>query len=552
MKKDKILLFIVLIGAFLVHSSYINNGFTWLDHGDIEAGRAVLPISKLHEAFITRFGETNFYRPIVTLLNSIDSFIYQKSSQGFHFTNILLLIFVTIASYYFVRTFFELSREESAFVALIVGIHPLSILPVGAISYRQELLVVMFTFAAITAYIKGRVTKRTLWIICSLFFWLMALFSKETALFWVPGFIFIWEWSKGFENLRQNTRYILTFLIPLFIYIILRLQAVPQFWTKNTQTQNLNLSEVIGSRLSVFISQLSNIMNPLQPSFSDATLITNIVSAKALLAAFLLFVGLILVFRNKKNSILSRLVFFVLIALLPALSIIPLPRFNSPHYGFIAIPAAGIIAILIARRITNKLVKTLFTLFIGLWFLIMTVNTFMAGFQFKDDYTLFNPEVIKDENFREGHFYLGDYYLRRRNFPLAEMHLEASLKENPKFLAFVDRSAAITNLAGTYLSQEKFGPAEKVLKELLKKSSGGNRLMAIYNLAVIAERKGDFQEVVSLLKNKIDQWRQPQQLLLYVKGLVKTGNESEADKILKNKLIISEANKRKEIIQMLR
>ncbi|OGK09686.1 hypothetical protein A2767_07520 [Candidatus Roizmanbacteria bacterium RIFCSPHIGHO2_01_FULL_35_10] len=550
MKREKLLLTLVLIIIFLVHSGYINNGFTWLDHGDIEGGRAVLPLSRLQQAFFTRFGETNFYRPLVTILNSTDVHLYGRSAQGFHLTNISLYLLVVVATFYFVRTFFELSKRESLFIAFVVGIHPLTILPVGAISYRQELLTVMFTFVTITTYLKFFETKKRIWIIVSLFFWLLALFSKETALFWVPGLIFIWESSQGFENLRQQFKYFLAFLFTAIFYIILRIQTVPEFWTE--QSQNLNLNEAIGTRLSVFLSQLLNIIVPFQSGLSDATLITKITTVKPILAILILFAGLILVLRNKKNSILFRLVFFVLIMLLPALSIIPLPRFNSPHYGFIAAPAAGVIVILIAGFITNKLAKSVFLIFISTWLLIMIVSTFRAGFQFKDDFTLFNPEVKKDNNFKEGHFYLGDYYLRRGNFKEAEKHLEVSLQENPKLIAFVDRSAAMTNLAGAYLAQQKFGKAEKLLEELIKKSSGNNRLMVLYNLAVISERKSDYEKVVNLLKNEVNQWQEPQPLLLYVKGLVKIGRESDADNILKNKLFVIDKQKRQEIIQSAR
>jgi len=549
-KREKLLLTLVLIIIFLVHSGYINNGFTWLDHGDIEGGRAVLPLSRLQQAFFTRFGETNFYRPLVTILNSTDVHLYGRSAQGFHLTNISLYLLVVVATFYFVRTFFELSKRESLFIAFVVGIHPLTILPVGAISYRQELLTVMFTFVTITTYLKFFETKKRIWIIVSLFFWLLALFSKETALFWVPGLIFIWESSQGFENLRQQFKYFLAFLFTAIFYIILRIQTVPEFWTE--QSQNLNLNEAIGTRLSVFLSQLLNIIVPFQSGLSDATLITKITTVKPILAILILFAGLILVLRNKKNSILFRLVFFVLIMLLPALSIIPLPRFNSPHYGFIAAPAAGVIVILIAGFITNKLAKSVFLIFISTWLLIMIVSTFRAGFQFKDDFTLFNPEVKKDNNFKEGHFYLGDYYLRRGNFKEAEKHLEVSLQENPKLIAFVDRSAAMTNLAGAYLAQQKFGKAEKLLEELIKKSSGNNRLMVLYNLAVISERKSDYEKVVNLLKNEVNQWQEPQPLLLYVKGLVKIGRESDADNILKNKLFVIDKQKRQEIIQSAR
>ena len=76
--------------------------------------------------------------------------------------------------------------------------------------------------------------------------------------------------------------------------------------------------------------------------------------------------------------------------------------------------------------------------------------------------------------------------------------------------------------------------------------------MVLYNLAVISERKSDYEKVVNLLKNEVNQWQEPQPLLLYVKGLVKIGRESDADNILKNKLFVIDKQKRQEIIQSAR
>src|SRR3989344_64551 len=549
-KKNNLFLILVLFLVFLIHLSYINNGFTWLDHGDIEGGRTVLPITQLEKAFFTRFGETNFYRPLVTVFNSVDDFIYKKNPLGFHLTNIFLLLSVTVASCFFGRTFFDLKQKESIFVAFLVGIHPLSILPVGVISYRQELLVVMFTFATLTAYIKARSTIKTNWYIIFVFFWLMALVSKETALFWVPALIFIWEWSRGFKNLRREFWYFTTFFLTTSVYIFLRVRAVPELWTK--PGQYLNISEALGTRFSVFLTRLFELVNPFKPSFSDATLISDITNFKSLIMVFILTAGLVLILFSKKNYVIVRLILFILITLLPALSIVPLPRFSSSHYGFIATPAAGVMVILFLRfifRSTGKTGKSIAVAVTGIWLLIMSVSTFKAGFQFKNDLSLFSLEVERDGNFKEGHFYLGDYYLRQGNFKEAEAHLEASLEKNPRVIAFIDRTAAMTNLAGAYFSQQKFAKAEKLLKELVIKSSGGNRLRAVYNLAVIAERKRDYKQVVNLLREEISQWQESQPILLYVKGLVKTGREAEGDRILKNSLLITDEQKRQAVLQ---
>src|SRR5919108_4391650 len=86
----RILFFGVLAVTFLVHASYIANGFVWLDHGDIESGRAIVPLPQIYTALLTRFGETGFYRPVVTALYSLDAAIYDGWAPGYHLTNIVL------------------------------------------------------------------------------------------------------------------------------------------------------------------------------------------------------------------------------------------------------------------------------------------------------------------------------------------------------------------------------------------------------------------------------------------------------------------------------
>ncbi len=56
----------VLIAA---HCTYMANGFIWLDHGDIEDGRALVPLSQWMHAFLTPFASSGFYRPAVTLFS---------------------------------------------------------------------------------------------------------------------------------------------------------------------------------------------------------------------------------------------------------------------------------------------------------------------------------------------------------------------------------------------------------------------------------------------------------------------------------------------------
>src|SRR6266545_7658058 len=78
---------LVLLVVAVIHFSYLPNGFTWLDHNDIEEGHGYLPFNEVYKAFILPFGETSFYRPVVVILNSIDHTFYGNWPIGYHVTN---------------------------------------------------------------------------------------------------------------------------------------------------------------------------------------------------------------------------------------------------------------------------------------------------------------------------------------------------------------------------------------------------------------------------------------------------------------------------------
>ena len=182
---------LVPIAALLSHASYLANGFSWLDPIDIEQQTATVPWSSWSDAFLTRFGDTGFYRPLVTLAHSLDLAVYGKWAAGFHATNVLLHAAVAAVSVPFARTLFGLGPLEAAGVGLVVAIHPLSALPAGAISYRPELLVALFTLLCVCFHANARRSGR--WpdagAAAAATAAFLALLSKETALLYLPAFV---------------------------------------------------------------------------------------------------------------------------------------------------------------------------------------------------------------------------------------------------------------------------------------------------------------------------------------------------------------------------
>ena len=351
-----LILFVVVLVS---HASYILNGFTWLDHGDIENRQAIAELSDFKKIFFSPFGETNFYRPIVTIFHSIDSTIYGTWAPGFHITNILLHVLGSIFAYLFIRKFFELTQTESLIAAIIFGIHPLSWLPVGAISYRPEILVTLFTLASLVAYFEyhAKHTQKSL-----LLFYLsalLALLSKETALFLIPALIILYHYKNSTNKKAFSRKTLLTLLTLISLYGTLHAIAIPKLWS--IKSPQWNLSESIGTRILALEYRLTEIPSPITPALADTIVKTPIADWRVFATITAVIALLLFTFSKKTNASERKAVLFIFITLLPALNIIPLPRLSSPHYGYFPAIGIGVLFTLLLRR------HYFFRFIIGAW-----------------------------------------------------------------------------------------------------------------------------------------------------------------------------------------
>lgn len=547
---------IIILTSFLMHLSYLPNGFVWLDHNDIEARGAILPLSKLSAAFFMPFGTTGFYRPMVTIIHSLDAFFYGQFAQGYHFTNVLLHLMVTTLVPFFLITFISLTPLEILLAGLIFGLHPLSFLPVGVISYRPELLLALFTFLSVIFHAKARKTGRVTFYVLTWFCFIAALFSKETALVIVPGLIGLWELSKGLQ-LKVKTRrnvwilYVGEILL-IIVYFSLRLMSVPDVWhLKHTP---LSFSQMIGTRLSVFGTYIFWLIFPMLPHVSDATEKAAIFSITSLAGGLCLGGILIILFRNRIRSDLRIALFMLLLLVLPGLNILALPRFRSPHYVYLAVASLSFLAILLKRMLERKLQKSkpiLFILFI-VWTSVAGIATFLGGFRMQNDQTIFAPEVAADSYYPEAHFYLGNFYWQRKNISQAEKEYQAALIYNPVVIAYAEPHAVLTNLAGIRLQQNRFDEAEKLLEKAAKIAPSSLRVSIAYDRALIATKRGNYEKTVTILAPLADRFTKLEYYLLLANAYHYLNQKKEGSALLQQSLSrLTMDNSTREKIEML-
>jgi protein O-mannosyl-transferase len=453
-KKSTLLYASALLLIFLLHITYLNNGFIWLDHRDIEAQRAIVPVHRLPDALFTRFGDTGFYRPLISLTESVDSFLYGKWALGYHLTNVLLHVIVVGLVPLAIVAFFPISLSEMLLVIILIGVHPFGWLPVGAISYRAELLLGIFLALALFFHKKSRITGKQfpefLAVVCIF----LALLSKETALFLVPSVIILWEITRGKVPKKfqiAGGKGVLSLFIAeafvIILYLFLRFQAVPELW--RTKAYDLPIIEAVGTQLSVVGKLLFQLLIPFKPALSDAVPISNVTLPIIIGVGILLFISILSIKKNGIASPWTKSYLFFLILLAPALGMIPVPRLGSPHYGYIMLLGFAPLVILVLRffRKKSSYIKLISIALVGVWLLIASYVTLVSGPRFKNDFVLFMPEVQKDTHFLEGHFYLGNYYLKQGNLKQAEKAYQQALKTSPEIVAYHERQSILYNLA---------------------------------------------------------------------------------------------------------
>jgi hypothetical protein len=487
----KLFYVLVIVLIFILHLSYINNDFVWLDHGDIEAGRVIIPIDRLSDALFTRFGDTGFYRPLVTITENLDHAFYGEWAPGYHFTNIALHVIVIALIPLFLSVFFSFTLFETLLAMFIVGIHPLGWLPIGAIAYRSEFLLTIFTFLTVYFHSKARRTGNSFIEFLAVISLILALLSKETALVLIPLVIGLWEITKGKTRLKTAFR---ALIIPesfaIGSYLLLRLNAVPELWRFSAQPSPLG--DAIGTHLFAVAKLAFAFINPFKPNLSDAVPVTQLISIVPFGAMVFIVLSLLFIRRVGFSSNWSKAVCLFLIFLSPALAIIPVPRLGSPHYGYIALAAFAALFLLTIRIVkkSSLAIRVCTYALCTAWIMIMSYVTFMAGFQFKNDATLFTPEVVREPHFLEGYLYLGNYFLLHNEPKLADDAYAHALKASPAFIAYSERQSIL------------------------------------YNRALIATRVKEYKKVVTLLSK--DDSISPEALLLLANALHQLHKDREA------------------------
>ena len=123
---------------------------------------------------------------------------------GFRIGNLLLHAATVLALFFFLSQLFEVALSKHAaqrkdglnlhwaafFAALLFGLHPVATYGAGYLVQRTIVMATLFTLLAMFAYVRGCARQKSSWLWASVFFYYLAVLSKEHAIM-LPAVILV-------------------------------------------------------------------------------------------------------------------------------------------------------------------------------------------------------------------------------------------------------------------------------------------------------------------------------------------------------------------------
>ncbi|MBP8590958.1 tetratricopeptide repeat protein [Candidatus Shapirobacteria bacterium] len=458
---------------------------------------------------------TAYYRPLLTISFIINSQFSGVAPGGYHLGNILLHLGAACLLYYFFKKL-KYSPHLSLFLTLLFTVHPILAQAVAWIPGRNDSLLAIFVLASFIFLINFWENYQKKDLLYHLFFFFLALLSKESALI-IPVIALLYLYLiKGEKQIiKKQKDLIFSWLGILTCYFFLR-----HWGLKNPI--NYGLGEMIISafkNLPALVQFLGKIFFPFNltvlPTLADTTFVYGIIAA-AILILMIIFA------KNKRlGPIIFGFIWFLLFLV---------PNFVRPDPTAIAdfcehrayIPLIGILIILAE---INPLKKFSFKNKTCLWggitlLLFFSLINFSHQDKFKNRLVFWQEAAASSPSHPLAHRNLGAIYILEGQPEKAEEELEKALLLNPtepmvhnnlgviylekkmfdqailefqkelELYPFYDQ--AYFNLGVAYYHQKKLDEAEKAWLKTLEINP--NYLQAYQNLAALYQEKNEPQK----------------------------------------------------------
>ena len=301
------------------------------------------------------------YRPIPFAIEGFLSLFFDKHPWVVHLFNVITHALVSLILFYTSKLIFNNSRV-ALFSTIFFILNPLSIFAIGWSAALMDPLYILFTVTAL--FCAAKILKfdnfdRRFYL--GIFFSsLAAILCKETAIV-SPFIIFILLDKKILSNLNKFFKVFFIWLLPVLIYILIRLPSIFNSFNGNPNSYHPAFSNIL-SNLFVYI------VYPFLPNIGEAHTYKSAGYFVITLAlAFQVFICIFLFRLNKYKALLVYLFGYILF-----LSPVILLSEASSHYLYGSSLALSVALGYISYKAKYKI----YTLFLVTCFLVLLIHNF--------------------------------------------------------------------------------------------------------------------------------------------------------------------------------
>ena len=438
---------------------------------------------------------SGLYRPLLLVTIATDAYVYGDWMPGYHLSNILLHLLVTVLVFGFIRHLLlasggqaPLSASIALLSALVYGVHPINTEVVNSIFNRSDALVAVGVIGGLWWFLRNLESSSfKAWGGLALCY-LLVLFCKESsAVLPALAVALLWIFTPGTwrVHLRKSLP-VLVLLIPLGIFLTLRANALespslPEATSAQSQSKELSVSSLpdtreliekkepdsadtvqldfdIGRILPASVTWLQSFKKLLWPH--PLEIYSRLISIRGdvALALQLVLLGFaIMGLRKKRYGLIAGLAFFY-IAILPASRLIAEPGI-VPHVAerYLYLPSVGLVITLafslrwLALRFNFRAAMTPVLLAL----MMLTPLTWARNAQWASDVLLYESNYGEHKPNEYILPLLVGAHLREKNFSRATEICDQHTAELEKGHSFSHRCAFSFGMSGRVEDAER-------------------------------------------------------------------------------------------------
>lgn len=422
---EKLRYFLFLIVPLLAYLNSLKNGFVWDDHLFIEASPFIKDWRNILQMFTPSYFTLSWKtldvnRPLMVLSLMADYYVWGLNALGYHLTNILLHTANTGLVFLFFRHV-SIGQRSAVFASLLFAVHPIQTEAVNGINFREDLLATFFILLGILHLIKFVASRRQRHYAISVWSFLMALLSKETAVMFFPialAYLYIFD-------RRIGKRYYIPYIGILLAYLLFLSSVYPH--SDLPKIGVINFGSLILSTVRYLLYSIKMIFLPTNLSIDHTTLMsTTIIGVNDHTASgvFLFFVMFTWLARRICSRATMLFLLFFITALLPPITVVY--SYSMLIERLIYLPMVGFCGIVgsFANRPVSK--KG-----IGIWLSILIFFSLLSVHRnsvWKNDHALRLDAVKKAPQSHIAHINLGNILLGQGDYEKATNEFLRSLK----------------------------------------------------------------------------------------------------------------------------